>query len=240
MLINTKQIYGRKLAALDGLIGHVRDFYFDDKAWVLRYLVADTGSWLPGRLVLLSPHSIAALEQDGKTLYVNLQKKQIEGSPSIEAHKPVSRQYEEDFHAFYGWPAYWQGPQMWGMSNYPIVVPPLELTTEHAKQTTVEDIHLRSSKTVTGYHIKTVDGTIGHVSGFLLDNKSWAIRDLVVEAGPWYSGKEILISVNKIDRVSFEDSEVCMKLTKADIQKAEDESLANAGSGTFGTEYFYD
>ena len=45
-LQNTKELYGNKLAALDGDIGHVKDFYFDDKNWVVRYLVADTGSWL--------------------------------------------------------------------------------------------------------------------------------------------------------------------------------------------------
>jgi len=58
MLQHIKELYGDKLAALDGEIGRVRDVYFDDKTWVIRYVVADTGSWLTGRLVLLSPHAI--------------------------------------------------------------------------------------------------------------------------------------------------------------------------------------
>jgi hypothetical protein len=49
------QLYGDKLGASDGEAGHVKDFYFDDKNWVVRYVVADTGSWLAGRQVLLSP-----------------------------------------------------------------------------------------------------------------------------------------------------------------------------------------
>ena len=53
MLQNIKNLYGDKLAALDGDIGHLKDFYFDDESWAIRYLVADTGSWLTGRLVLL-------------------------------------------------------------------------------------------------------------------------------------------------------------------------------------------
>ncbi len=51
--------YGHKLAALDGEIGSVKDFYFDDKTWTIRYLVADTEPWLPERLVLLYPHAFA-------------------------------------------------------------------------------------------------------------------------------------------------------------------------------------
>jgi hypothetical protein len=55
-----KQLLGDQLGASDGDIGHVKDFYFDDKSWAVRYVVADTGSWLPGRQVLLSPHSFGS------------------------------------------------------------------------------------------------------------------------------------------------------------------------------------
>ena len=89
---NIKELYGNKLAARDGDIGKVKDFYFDDKTWVIRYLVADTGSWLPGRLVLLSPYAFEKLDLPEKTLHVRLSKKQIEDSPSLEVHMPVSRQ----------------------------------------------------------------------------------------------------------------------------------------------------
>ena len=91
MLKNTQEIYGDKLAASDGDIGHVQDFYFDDTSWAVRYVVADTGSWLTGRLVLLAPHALGRLEQAEKLLAVNLTRSQIERSPSIETHRPVSR-----------------------------------------------------------------------------------------------------------------------------------------------------
>lgn len=44
MLRSIKQISGDKLRAYDGDIGHVKDFYFDDKHWAVRYVIADTGS----------------------------------------------------------------------------------------------------------------------------------------------------------------------------------------------------
>jgi hypothetical protein len=55
MLYTAKTLHGYKLDSLDGEIGRVKEFYFDDKHWTIRYLVADTGNWLPGRQVLISP-----------------------------------------------------------------------------------------------------------------------------------------------------------------------------------------
>lgn len=231
MLHNIKELYGHKLAASDGDIGHVKDFYFDDKTWVIRYLVADTGSWLTGRQVLLSPHALGKWEQDEKTLHVKLNKKQIEGSPSIESHKPVSRQYEVDYYRYYGWPAYWEGSYMWGLGGFPVVLPPskdqIEAQLLHHHR---DDKHLQSTHAVDGYQIQSVDGAIGSVSGFLVDKKSWAIRDLVVETGHWYSGKEILIAPGKVERISYEDSKVFVNLTKADIQQTAENEVVNAGA----------
>src|SRR5665213_3982367 len=78
MLRSIKQLYGDKLGASDGEIGHVKDFYFDDQNWAVRYVVADTGSWLTGRLVLISPHSLGRLAHTEKVLRVKLTRKQIE------------------------------------------------------------------------------------------------------------------------------------------------------------------
>jgi hypothetical protein len=104
MLQSIKHLYRETLRASDGDIGHVKDFYFDDTNWAVRYVVADTGSWLSGRQVLLAPHAFGPLYQDGKILLVNLNRKQIENSPSIALHKPVSRQYEGEYYQYYGWP----------------------------------------------------------------------------------------------------------------------------------------
>jgi len=99
MLRSLRQLYGKKLGASDGDIGHVKDFYFNDQQWAIRYVVADTGSWLSGRLVLISPHAFGNLRQDADCLLVNLTRQQIENSPASESHKPVSLQYQ----------AYWDG-----------------------------------------------------------------------------------------------------------------------------------
>ena len=228
MLKNTKELYGTKLAALDGPIGHVRDFYFDDLIWVIRYLVVDTGSWLKGRLVLLSPHSLGRFDEFEKTLHVKLHKTQIETSPSIEMHKPVSRQYEVEYYKYYGWPVYWNGGAMWGFGGFPLVMPPSKDEVEaSARYHHREDKHLQSTQAVTGYTIHATDGEIGVVSGFRVDDRSWAILQLAVETGHWYSGKEILIPTDEIDRISYEDSKVFVRLTKASIQQAANHEIVH-------------
>jgi sporulation protein YlmC with PRC-barrel domain len=230
-LENTRELYGDKIAALDGNIGHVRDFYFDDNIWVIRYAIADTGSWLPGRLVLLSPHAFGKLDQHKKTLHINLQRIQIENSPPIESQKPVSRQYEADYYSYYGWPVYWSGGGLWGLTGYPGIRPPSEAEVESLRRYHHrDDKHLRSAQEVTGYHIETAGGEIGRVSGFMVDDRSWAIPELVVEAGRWYSGKEIRIPTDKVDRISYSDSKVVVSLTKADIEKTTENHLARASS----------
>ena len=95
MLRSIKQLYEEKLRASDGDIGHVKDFYFDDQKWVIRYVVVDTGKWQLDRLVLISPHAFDSLDQNRGFPLVNLTRQEIENSPPTESHKPVSRQYEE-------------------------------------------------------------------------------------------------------------------------------------------------
>src|ERR1019366_2245672 len=200
MLLNTKKLHGHKLAALDGEIGHVKDCYFDDQSWAVRYLVVDTGTWLPGRQVLLSPHSFGRFDKAAKTLHINLTRKAIENSPAIEEHRPVSRQFEKNYYEYYNWPTYWEGDSMWGASDFPeFRASPYARKSYDYPQW--DDIHLRSTKAVTGYAIHAADGNIGSVSGFKVDDKRWVIRELVVETGHWYAGKEILITPSKITSI---------------------------------------
>jgi sporulation protein YlmC with PRC-barrel domain len=227
MLRSIKKLYGDKLGASDGEIGHVKDFYFDDQNWAIRYLVADTGSWLTGRQVLISPHSLGRLDQTEKILGVTLTRKQIENSPSILTHKPVSRQYEEEYYEYYGWPYYWQGDGLWGMSGLPMVPLPTEpLPNKRAPARRARgkrpDAHLRSTQTVKGYAIQAKDGTSGRVSDFMIDPHSWAIVQLVIKIGSRLSGKEVLIPTKKVGRISYDESTVFVNLSgKAVAQSPE-------------------
>lgn len=230
MLKSIRQLYGKKLGSSDGAIGHVKDFYFDDQNWAVRYVVADTGSWLTGLQVLISPHAFGSLHQAGSVLSVNLTRKQIEDSPSIESHVPVSRHYEEEHYRYYGWPSYWQGDGLWGMSGMPVMplpsIPLLrEPDTASRKQSKRADAHLRCTQAVNGYHLKASDGTTGRVCDFMIDAQSWAICKLVIKTGPLLSGREVEIPISKVDRISYERSTVSVNMTVQAVEQSPEHHL---------------
>jgi hypothetical protein len=238
MLRSIKQLYGNHLGASDGDIGHVKDFYFDDRTWAVRYVVADTGKWLPGRQVLLSPHAFRSSQPTGKTTQVNLTRKQIENSPATESHKPVSRQFEEEYHRYYGWPYYWEGNGLWGgMRNFPVLeLPPglLPADPEVAKrQQKSADADLHSTQAVSGYHLQATDGIVGHVHDFLMDDKTWAIDQLVVKTGHRFTGKEVQIPVSQVDRISYKESTVYVTISKEAVEKSPEHRLIPASVTVF-------
>jgi len=236
MLQSIKELYGHELAASDGEIGHVKDFYFDDHRWAVRYVIADTGSWLAKRQVLISPHAFGSLHQSGKLLVVNLTRKQIENCPSIESHKPVSRQYEEEYHQYFGWPGYWQGDGLWGSSGLPIMpLPSKPLAKEQAlpagSQAKNAGAHLRSAQAVNGYHFKASDGIIGHVCDFKMDVQTWAVPQLVVKIGNRFAGKEVQVPTALVERISYEESTVFVNLTIEAIEQSDAHPLVSVGAG---------
>lgn len=190
MLRSLKQIYGEKLGATDGEIGTIKDFYFDDLNWVIRYLVVDTGNWLASRKVLISPHSLASRPASGKVMRVGLTRKRIERSPSIGSQNLVLRDYEQQYYKYYGWPAYWT-------ADATNIVGPQRQTA-----------HLRSTQAVNGYLVRVGDETIGHVCDFMMETKDWAIGQLVVKTGHRLSGSDTLMSTTLVDRINHDESTV--------------------------------
>ena len=218
MLNKAKTLKGYKLNSRDGEIGKVKEFYFDDRHWAIRYLVADTGNWLTGRQVLISPYALVAVNKEEQNIAVDLTKKQIEDSPSLNSDKPVSLQFEQAYYGYYGWPIYWGGAYMWGPYTY------LERNLEKWKTSNqgekAWDPHLRSTKVVTGYHIQASDGEIGHVEDFIIDDENWAIRYLIVDTLNWWTGKKVLIAPKWIERASWSESKVFINLSRETIKQS--------------------
>ena len=218
MLNKAKTLKGYKLDSLDGEFGEVKEFYFDDRHWTIRYLVANTGNWLTGRQVLISPYALVAAIKAEKHIAVDLTKKQIEDSPGLNSDIPVSRQFEEAYYDHYGWPTYWNGPYMWG--PYPNIARDWETWKTPTHGGKAWDAHLRSTDNVCGYEIHALDGEIGHVEDFVIDDETWAIRYLVVGTRNWWPGKKVLISPNWIERVSWSASKVFVNLSRDAIKRS--------------------
>jgi len=234
MLRSLKDLEEYSVAATDGNIGRVKDLLFDDHAWTIRYFVVETGNWLSSRKVLISPIAIHQADWVDKTLPVSITMDRIKHSPSVDTDKPVSRQYESEYLGYYGYPYYWGGEGLWGGGMYPYAMFPgysdtgdlglraadrsyvRALNKRHAH----DDPNLRSGEAVVGYRIHATDEDIGHVSGFLIDDRTWAVRYLIVDTSDWWLGHKVLIAPEWIDKVSWSTQSVSIDLTKQAIKDA--------------------
>ncbi len=106
-LRSTNEVLGYHIHANDGTIGHVEDFLIEDEQWRIHYMVVDTGNWLPGRKVVVSPEWIQEVNWLEREVKVNLTKVSVRDSPKYEPSQPVTREYEEKLHEHYGFPKYW-------------------------------------------------------------------------------------------------------------------------------------
>jgi uncharacterized protein YrrD len=217
MLHNAEDALGYSLDADDGEIGEIDDLYFDDRFWTIRYLVVNTGSWLAGRRVLISPYAVSSMDEKAQTIATNLTKAQVENSPPASEAVPVSRQFETSISDYYGWPFYWYGTGGWGGYTVPPV--PLEPAASEEDQESW-DSDLRSVREVKGYRVAASDGDIGHVTDFLIEDKSWVIRYLVVDTRNWWPGRHVLVSWEWAEAVDWGERTVSVKLTREAIKSA--------------------
>jgi uncharacterized protein YrrD len=237
MLRSMKNLEDYAIRATDGIIGHVKDFYFDDKAWVIRYLVVDTGTWLSSRKVLISPIAIGHPDWTDRVLPVSITKEQVKNSPDIDTQKPVSRQHEIRYLGYYGYPYYWEGAGLWGdgldpsmmmtgFGGFPSRPHPIRSEEEmayaraEAARHQDDDPHLRSCKAVMGYHVQATDGDIGHVEDLLVDEETWAVRYIIVNTSNWWLDHQVLIAPQWIQGVSWSDSTVAVNLIRQAVKDA--------------------
>jgi hypothetical protein len=245
MLTTLKQFHDYSIGASDGVIGHVKDLYLDDESWVVRYLVVDTGHWLASRKVLISPIAIGEPDWGKRLLPVSITKEQVRNSPDFDSEKPVTRQHEIEYSGYYGYPYYWGGAGYWGAGMYPNVMMPgfggfggvgsfggagaartVQEESQNARARAEAsrdenaDPHLRSAGAVTGYDVHASDGDIGHVSGMLIDDATWAVRYLIVDTSNWWVGHQMLVAPPWIEGVSWETRKVSLGMSRQAIKDA--------------------
>lgn len=218
MLRSLKMLHGYTILAQDGDIGKVYDFYFEDDSWVVRYLVVDTGHWLPGRKVLVTPGALQKPDWTSHSLPVSLTKEQVQKSPNIDTDRTVSRQQEIELHQHFGWYAYWMQA---GTNPWPIFMPPPEVARQPSAEAQKGDPHLRSAREVTGYHLQAKDGSIGHVADLIADDTSWDVRYLVVDTRNWLPGRQVLIAPQwLVQNINWREREVEVTVTRESVQNS--------------------
>ena len=219
LLRSMKELLNYAFQATDGRIGAVDDFLFDDRDWVVRYLVANTSGWLRGRLVLISPASLETPNWQLHLVPVNLSRSQIENSPSILSDAPVSKQKEQELAEHYRWPMYWAVNGLGGFGAAPVIVPFPESGNGHS-QGQEANPHLRTVREVRGYRLHAEDGDIGHVDDFIVDDSDWRMRYLVVDTRNWLPGRKVLLALDWVENVDWDDARVTVRLTKEQVKNS--------------------
>jgi len=228
----SSRLIGYGMRATDGSIGQINDFLFDEEAWTIRWAVIDTGTWLPGRKVLLPPAALGRPDVMRREIPVDLTREQIEGSPSLETDAPVSRRMEGEIYGYHGWQPYWGG----GM-GYPGHLPagagaaaapmppahtgPLDGPPATPNRRTAEgEPQLRSTDEVTGYYAEARDGNIGHIEDFLVEDKTWVVRYLIIDTKNWWPGKMVLISPHWLSAINWAERQVTIDALRDQVKNS--------------------
>lgn len=239
---NIKSLIGFTMGATDGEIGKVDEFYFDDETWTVRYLVVKTGGWLMERKVLISPAALNEPDWKNESFPVSLTKEQVENSPDIDTQKPVSRQQEMALYNYYEWPygdpsgaGFYGTMGMMGMVESR--VPFEEAIAARRNEKEPGDPHLRSTSEVKGYRIHAMDGEIGDVADFIVD-ENWKICFLVVDTGNWLPGKKVLISPDWIIVVSWANSSVEVDVSREAVKNSAEYDPDQPIPENYGTDLY--
>ena len=237
MLFAANGLIGRPVAASDGRIGHVKDYLFDDQTWRVRWMVVDTGHWLPGRKALIHPSAIGPLQLPPRpaipmlsfgaemSVSVNLTTRQIEASPEAGEDEPVTEQMQQRLYEYYGWDPFW-GAGLSGADG--IVTPPsgqpvpAEVAEGRAAGLDVPpgDPHLGSAAAVKGYAVHASDGDIGSVDNVLLDDGRWVVRYFVVDTGNWLPGKLVQLAPHAVTDIDWGGRRIVVNVTRERVRSA--------------------
>jgi sporulation protein YlmC with PRC-barrel domain len=217
MLRNAKELEHYELRARDGMVGRVSDFFFDEQQWRVRYLAVETGGWLDRRKVLIAPEAVSRAEWDQRLLPVDLSMDQVRNSPTIDLEQAFSRHHESALRQYYNWPVYW-GVAGFPEMGLPPPVEPAEAAQAAAPAETegtaaLREQHLHRIGAVRGDTVEAADGRVGHVEDFLIDDRSWEIRYLVVDTRNWWPGKIVAIAAQWVREVGRGEAKVHVDLT---------------------------
>jgi len=219
MLHLAHKVKGTTVRARDGEVGTLEDFIFEQSRWAVRYLVVDTGSWLGGRKVLLSPMAVQG-RWDRSGIALSVHRARVERSPDLKL-AGLERPGETALLEYYGQPVYWEGANIWGMFDTPSALlsareEPM-LRRGNATGNAIAE-PLRSTEEIKGYHIQASDGEIGHVDDFLIGEDSWRIRYLLVDTSNWIGGKSVLVGTDIVETVDRERGVLRVSDSREDIR----------------------
>ena len=216
MLRSYNKLIGFSVHATDGEIGRIRDLIFDETVWTVRYAEVSIENWVLGKVVLLSTLILGQTALFSIDTMLTIE--QIVHCPAIDPYFIISRKYEEELHNYFSWNYYW------AQQN----------ETDQYKTS----CKLQSVKGIKGYHVEALDGGIGHLSDFLIDDLNWKIRYCVIDTGTWLPGKKVLVSPDWFGNVDDQSLKIELDIKQEKVKSAPDFEMSTPLTNEYETSVF--
>lgn len=241
MLRSVEDLERYAIQGRDGEVGRVRDVYFDDTSWVVRYLSVEAGPWLFHRPLLIPPSVTGPADWTGKVLALALTRDEVRRDPRQYTPKPVPRQLRMGFIGPPGFPYQSAGPGSWSAADR--TVPATSVSAGRsdlrsslssaegnglfhaddraAAQSPVDaDPHLHSGNAIRQCRIRALDGIAGQVRGMLIEENAWVVRFLIVATSEVGDEEQVLIASPWILDVEWSDALIRVDLTREQIKES--------------------
>ena len=207
------------MKATDGEIGEVKEFYFDDETWSVRYLIIETGNWFSNKKVFIVPQALLIPDWENKNFPINLTKAQIKSSPDIDTDLPISLRQEIEMYSHYAWERYsssgfYAGDSASVMNPRPVIDEEIITENSSADSPADYDPHLCSTERISGYHIHAINGDIGHLKDFIIDSETWKMTDLIIDTHNWIGGHKVLVPVRHVQEIQWENFKIIIDISK--------------------------
>jgi len=199
MFVSAKQTYGGLLVGSDGRAGSIQDLLIDDRTWRVRHLTIGVDRWFLGRQVLLDPGSIERADWPSRQLYVGMSKREVRRRPSIDADSPPESRDSAAAAQALVWEAYWTSLS--------------EVSPELAA-----DVHLHSARMLAGLRVRCPQGALGLLEDFWIDDQTWSVRDLELNARGWWSGHYARVEPASVEAIDWDGREIRLAMSREQFE----------------------
>jgi len=172
----------------DGQERPIADFLLDGQGWRVRYAVIDTGGWLHNRQILISPSAFGTPDPMGRVIPLNATIAQMELSPPLEAHLPVTLAHERALEEHYEWPS------------------------REAEGNVLSAGAIKHMKAVTR------EGEWASIDDIVFRDNPWQIEAWMVDARPWMPGGQVTLNPGAVASVNVNDGVANLTLERTELE----------------------
>jgi hypothetical protein len=198
MITTAKQIRGCQVCSTDVPVGRVEDILFDDRTWLLRNLVVRIGNLFHRRRVLIGLGQVLRADWPARRVDLGISITQVHAAPPLESDPPVAVRRQREDAKYLAWDAYWAG----------VFDGPAD----------PGDPNLQSTYATTGHRVEGADKDSGRIENFVVDDREWRIRYLIVGVRRGIHPRHVLIAPTWVESISWDEHKVRLTVPRVLVE----------------------